>query len=204
MRSVVFIQARMSSRRFPGKVLAPFRGRPIIDHVVEAVRTALPDSRRVVLTSSQESDTPLATYLAAVGVSVFRGPLDDVFSRFRAALAEYRCDRFYRICADSPMLDPGSLRAVAAHAEEDWDVVTTIFPRTFPKGHNVELIRASTFNAVDHSSLSAEEREHPTTTFYRHPSRYRIFNVESGDPRRAEQNFCVDTVEDLARLERIA
>jgi hypothetical protein len=26
-------------------------------------------------------------------------------------------------------------------------------------------------------------------------------NVESGDPRLAEQNFCVDSIEDLRRLE---
>jgi spore coat polysaccharide biosynthesis protein SpsF len=41
----VFIQARMSSRRFPGKVLAPFRGHPIIWHVLERVAQALPTCR---------------------------------------------------------------------------------------------------------------------------------------------------------------
>ena len=29
-----FVQARMLSRRLPGKVLAPFRGQPVIRHVL--------------------------------------------------------------------------------------------------------------------------------------------------------------------------
>jgi spore coat polysaccharide biosynthesis protein SpsF len=197
-----FIQARMSSRRLPGKVLAPFRGQPLIDHVVAAVRQALPEVPCVVITSEHSTDGPLAAYLASAGVSVFRGPLDDVFGRFRAALQRHPCDLVYRVCADSPLLSGDSLRAVAAHAHEDWDLVTTIFPRTFPKGHNAELMRVATFLAVDEASLSPEEREHPTQVFYRNPQRYRILNVESGDPTLAQKNFCVDTVEDLVRLER--
>jgi len=37
----VFVQARMSSSRFPGKVLAPLFGRPLIQHVLAGVRQAL-------------------------------------------------------------------------------------------------------------------------------------------------------------------
>jgi spore coat polysaccharide biosynthesis protein SpsF len=197
-----FIQARMSSRRFPGKVLAPYRGRPLIDHVVEAVRTALPEVPCVVITSVDPTDAPLASYLSSVGVDVFRGPLENVFARFRAALADYPCDGVYRFCADSPMLNGDVIRAVSAHSSEGWDLVTTIFPRTFPKGHNAELIRVATFSTIPMDTLSAEEREHPTQAFYGHPQRYRILNVESGNPHLAQTSFCVDSVEDLTRLEK--
>jgi spore coat polysaccharide biosynthesis protein SpsF len=196
-----FIQARMSSRRFPGKVLAPFRGKPLIEHVVAAVRSALPEVPCLVVTSVHPTDAPLAAYLASIGVPSFRGPLDDVFGRFRAALAEHPCEQVYRFCADSPLLSGASIRAVAGHAAEPWDLVTTIFPRTFARGHNAELIRTATLAAIDPAGLSPEEREHPTQTFYRHPDRYRILNVESGDPSLAETSYCVDTVEDLMRLE---
>jgi spore coat polysaccharide biosynthesis protein SpsF len=192
----------MSSRRFPGKVLAPFRGKPLIDHVVGAVRDSLPHAPCVVLTSEHPTDTPLATYPASAGVEVFRGSLDDVFARFRAALEHFPCDQVYRICADSPLLDRDVLSRVAALAAEEWDLVTTIFPRTFPKGHNVELIRVRAFLSVQAADLSPEEREHPTRVFYDHSERYRIFNVESGDRSLAERNFCVDTVDDLWRLAR--
>src|SRR5437879_4590 len=124
----------MSSRRFPGKVLAPFRGRPIIWQVTRAVTQALPQTRLVVLTSNQTSDDPLAAYLSSEKIPVFRGPLDDVYERFRRGLQENPCDLVLRICADSPLLDGYLLRAVAARAERgDVDIVSTTFPkRTFP------------------------------------------------------------------------
>ena len=66
----VFVQARMSSRRFPGKVLAPFAGRPLIDHVLEQVAKALPRKRIVVATSTEPSDDPLVAYLRECGVKI--------------------------------------------------------------------------------------------------------------------------------------
>jgi spore coat polysaccharide biosynthesis protein SpsF len=197
----VFIQARMSSRRFPGKVLAPFRGRPIIWHVLDRVAQALPDSPRVVLTSTDASDDPLAAYLAQLGAECFRGPLDDVFERFRMAAVTHRAAWMLRVCADSPLLDARVLRAVVAAHDPTFDLVTTTARRTFPKGHNAELIRAATFASIDSAELDRDDREHVTRFLHRQPRRFQIKNVESGDPALANLELAVDTVEDLHRLE---
>lgn len=196
-----FVQARMSSRRFPGKVLAPFRGVPIIRHVVSAVQRGLPDVPVVVATSTEPSDDPLAAYLRTLDVEVFRGPLDRVFDRFRLCLAAHPCDWLLRVCADSPLLDPRVLRAVVAGAGAMPDLVTTTFPRTFPSGHNVELLRADTFTAIDLRELDSQDQEHLTRFYYQHPERFRIVNVDSGDARLADLDLTVDTLDDLARLE---
>jgi spore coat polysaccharide biosynthesis protein SpsF (cytidylyltransferase family) len=81
------------------------------------------------------------------------------------------------------------------------DLVTNVFPRTFPKGHSVELLNAGSFARLDSVLLSAEEQEHLTKVYYNHPERFRIVNVSSGDPALAAMNYCVDTLEDLRRLE---
>jgi spore coat polysaccharide biosynthesis protein SpsF (cytidylyltransferase family) len=190
----------MSSRRFPGKVLAPFRGRPIIWHVLDRVSRALPDVPRLVVTSTDPSDDPLAAYLAELGQPCFRGPLDDVLARF--LLAAEQCDARYvlRICADSPLLDAHVLTAVIAAHDPALDLVTTTWPRTFPKGHNAELINMTSLGAL--VDLDAEDREHVTRAFHRRPERFKIVNVESGDPSLAQLELAVDTIEDLHRLER--
>jgi spore coat polysaccharide biosynthesis protein SpsF len=197
----VFIQARMSSRRFPGKVLAPFRGRPIIWHVLERVRHALPDLPRVVLTSNDASDDPLAAYVEELGVGLFRGPLDDVRERFRIAAREFGAAWILRVCADSPLLDDRVLHAVVAAHDPTLDLVTTTAPRTFPKGHNAELIKASTLATLDPAELDADDREHVTRFLHRNPQRFRIRNVESGDPSLALLELAIDSIEDLHRLE---
>ena len=194
----------MSSRRFPGKVLAPFRGQPIIWHVVERVARALPESPRVVVTSTDASDDPLAAYVEHLGVACFRGPLNDVLERFRLAARARNAPWILRVCADSPVLDERVLHAVAGALDPSLDLITTTLRRTFPKGHNVELIKTSSLAALDAAELDADDREHVTRFFHRHPTRFAIKNVESGDPSLAEQNLAVDTLEDLQRLEASA
>lgn len=196
-----FVQARMSSRRFPGKVLAPLAGKPVVAHVLERVSEALPREHIVLATSDHRSDDPLAGYADALGFAVHRGDLEDVVARFQGSLRAHPCDWFFRICADSPLYDPGLMRRVASLAADDLDLVTNTFPRSFPKGRSVELVRAAAFAALEPTRLSPAQREHATAAFYDHAAKYRILNVPSGDPALAQESLVVDTLEDLARLE---
>jgi spore coat polysaccharide biosynthesis protein SpsF len=191
----------MSSRRFPGKVLAPFRGKPIIWHVLDRVTRAVPELPVTVVTSTDASDDPLAAYLASIGARSFRGPLDDVLDRFRLAAGEVGADWVLRICADSPLLDARVLQAVIGAHDRSLDLVTTTAPRTFPKGHNAELIRMAALAALPAGELDAADREHVTRFFHRNASRFRVKNVESGDPSLAALELAVDTIADLERLE---
>jgi len=203
-RTVAIVQARMSSDRFPGKMLAPFRGQPLIRHVVERARAAVPQEIPIVVaTSDSVSDDPLAAYAATLGISVFRGPLDDVFRRFLQCAEVYPCDWILRINGDSPFVSPAIVRRVLDGAG-DCDVVTTTFPRTFPRGLNVELIRLSAMQGIDPQSLNASDREHVTAFFYRHPKRFTIVNIASEDPLLSDCSVAVDTLDDLRRLERLS
>lgn len=198
-----FIQARMSSRRFPGKVLAPLNGQPIIMRVISQVAQIIPPEQITVATSIEQSDDPLASYLQQIGVSVYRGALDNVFERFQLCLKEYPCSWFFRVCADSPLLDSNLLKTMLPYASNDrTDLVTNVQVRTFPRGSSVEMINAATFARMDPNQLqSADEKEHVTKVFYNHPENFEIINIESGDPELAKVSWAVDTLEDLLRLE---
>lgn len=204
MPCVAFVQSRMSSARFPGKVLAPFRGKPIIDHVVEAVQRA--EVPVVVATSEERSDDPLAGYVVSRGGACFRGPLDDVLERFLRCSELHPCDWVIRICGDSPLLDPRVIRAVLRElpgaARDDVSLVTTTSPRTFPLGMNVEAVRLEALRALRAEPLTKDDCEHVTRFFHRHPERYRTRNVASGNAALAQLELAVDTVADLERIER--
>jgi spore coat polysaccharide biosynthesis protein SpsF len=197
----IFIQARMSSTRFPGKVLAPLQGRPLIAHLISAASQVVPPSRVAVLTSTENSDDPLACYANEIGVCVFRGALDDVLSRYQSCLRKYPCEWFFRVCADSPWIDPALLEIMLGHRDEAIDLITNVFPRTFPKGQSAELLKATTFAALEPNTLTREEKEHVTLPYYRRSNRFRIVNIRSSDARLAAQSFVVDTLDDLRQLE---
>ncbi|MCS6289221.1 MAG: NTP transferase domain-containing protein [Nitrospira sp.] len=207
MKTVVkaFVQARMSSRRYPGKVLAPFRGEAMIRHVLRAVEHTLSSEDIVVVTSVDASDDPLVRYIESMGMQVHRGSLDNVLARFMSGARDYPSDWIMRVNGDSPLLFPEVLRLVIPYAEGDTpDLVTTVFPRSFPKGQNVELIRVSTLQAIPMEDTTLSDQEHVTPFFYRQPDRFRIVNVESGDRRLAEVGLAVDTIEDFHRLEQLS
>ena len=198
----VFIQARMSSKRFPGKVLAPFNGIPILTCVIERVDRVIPLSRIVILTSTHQSDDPLVCYMQNAGISVHRGALENVFARFQSCLREYPCSWFFRICADSPRLDNAILQTMLIKNDKsDVDLITNVFPRTFPKGQSVEMLNTDTFAGIDLQGLTSEQQEHITRAYYEKPDEFKIINVESSDRSLATINFSVDTVEDLHRLQ---
>lgn len=192
----------MSSTRFPGKVLAPLCGQPIITHVILQVARVIPSDRITVATTSEQSDDPLASYVQDIGISIYRGPLDDVFTRFRLCLKEYPCTWFFRVCGDSPLLDCALLQTALSYGDrQDVDIVTNVFPRTCPIGKSVEMLKSATFAAIDSKRLTPEEKEHLTMVYYNHPTEFKIINIELEDPGLAEESFCVNTLEDLRRLE---
>ncbi|MFA4903568.1 MAG: NTP transferase domain-containing protein [Desulfobaccales bacterium] len=194
----------MSSERFPGKVLAPLGGKPIIARVIARVTQVIPSEMVVVATSQEESDDPLAYYLRGNGIQVFRGPLDNVFSRFQLCLREFPCTWFFRICADSPFLDSSLMQKIMNYCDRTQvDLVTNVFPRTFPPGRSLEMVNSKPFAAIDSANLTKEEQEHLTQVYYNHSDRFKIINLESGNPALAKESFSVDTIEDLKRLERV-
>jgi spore coat polysaccharide biosynthesis protein SpsF len=200
----VFIQARMNSQRFPGKVLAPFCGKPIIKWVTDAVESLFAKPQIFVLTSVEVCDDPLAAYLAQQGTQCFRGELDRVFCRFQACAERFPSMWILRISADSPLLDLDIIRSVVAFASDPMlDLVTTIFPRTFPKGLNAELIRTRSLIDINASELSSYELEHVTPYFYNHAEQFAIKNISSSRHYTADESFAVDTLDDYFRLSRL-
>lgn len=197
----VFVQARMSSRRFPGKMLSLAAGRPLIDWVLERIALAVESERITIATSTDCSDDPLADHVKALGYQVFRGELDNVAARFQACLREYPADWLVRICGDSPLLDPGLISGLARHCCPELDLVTNVQERTFPPGQSVEFINARTYEGIDTGSLSPMECEHLTQVFYRNSGRYRVRNIAGSDPSWRHQSYVVDTRADLEALE---
>lgn len=199
MSTNIFIQARMSSSRFPGKVLAPIHGKPLIQNVIDQVNKVQGIGGVVVLTSTEMTDDPLEAYLNTKGIKVFRGDLEDVVKRFKEALKTYPCDAFIRICADSPFIDPSLVQKfidIFQNYSDKVDLITNIFPRSFPKGQSVELMRSETFKKLTDHPLTPEQKEHVTKYFYDHSGSFNILNIKASKDLSG-LSFCIDEIKDL-------
>lgn len=201
MRIGAIIQARTSSRRLPGKVLATLAGKPLLEHLIAGLRQASEVDLFVLATSTERSDDPVAEFATSQGVLCHRGSLDDVAGRFRDAAEEHALDGFVRVNGDSPLLDYRLVdRAVRMFRDGEFDLVTNVLPRTFPTGQSVEVVDARFFAALYERFEDPEDLETVTPYIYRHRDRYRIGTFES-HPSYAGVRMAVDTEADLANVE---
>lgn len=197
------VQARMNSRRLPGKSLRPLCGKPMLQYVLENLAQLDELAETIVATSTDPSDDPIAEFCERVGTACFRGPLDNVAERFLQALRTHDLSAFVRISGDSPLLDPRLVaRAVALFAESAVDLASNVFPRTYPAGMSVEVVRSETFERVVPGLSDPGDREHVTSYFYRHAEQFRIGNFASEAPRR-DVHLAVDTPEQFEYVARI-
>ena len=105
MTTLGIIQARMGSTRLPGKVLRKLAGRTVLDRVVRAARNSGVLDDLVVATTTDPIDDAVEAECAAIGVACYRGPVDDVLTRFLGVLERHESDTIMRFTADCPLLD---------------------------------------------------------------------------------------------------
>ncbi|MEC9347246.1 MAG: NTP transferase domain-containing protein [Pseudomonadota bacterium] len=200
----VIVQARTGSQRCPAKVMRTVAGRRLIDYTLDALEHCRVARPLIVATSDDPLDDQLAAHCAARGVPVVRGPLHNVAARFGVVLDRFPVKAFVRVSGDSPLIDRRLVdRAVELYREGGADLVTNVYPRSFPKGQSVEVIDAAVFRAalagMDHPS----DQEHVTPFFYARPERYRIRNIEAETPA-GDVSMVVDTEEDFRRFREVA
>lgn len=196
------IQCRMTSKRFPGKALAPFLNKPLLEHVVNQIKKSEAHPSIILATSDDNSDDPVACYAKNLGLKVVRGSLIDVVDRFALALKSYNCDAFFRVCADSPLLLPNLFNhARSIYRDNPYDVVTNIFPRTYPVGMSVELIKTEAFLKMKQNILSRDEKEHLSKYFYNNPQSFKIHNIECNLSINQNLKLAVDEYNDIKKIE---
>ena len=198
MNTVAIVQARMSSTRFPGKVLAPLNGTPMIIQQLQRVTRATTVDRIVAATSSDPSDDPLAKVVAEAGYPVYRGSLTDVLDRFVGAGSEHQADVLVRITADCPLISPSVIdRVVAEFSASGADYASNTLEPTYPDGLDVEVFRTAALERIQQLPLDADEREHVTLGIYRHPELFTLHSVVDPSGDHSDLRWTVDTPEDL-------
>lgn len=206
MKIIAVVQARMSSTRFPGKMLAPVGP----DHVPLAVwvmrrAAAIPGLAGVVLaTSTDPGDDALAQAVTAAGHDVYRGSLDDVLARFLGAAQSRHADAAVRITGDCPLIDPAVVGVVVARfAAGGLAYASNVSPPSFPDGLDCEVVAVAALQAAASEATERHEREHVTPFVRERPGRFPAWNLAHKGPDLSELHWSVDRAEDLALVNTV-
>ena len=156
-------------------------------------------------TSSDRTDDSLAAVLTLHGVPVHRGPLDDVLARYAGALQAFGpAEVLVRLTADCPLADPEVIDSVIALRQDQGLDYASNTPahRTYPKGLDVEVMRAEVLLRAAEEAHDPYEREHVTPYLYRHPERFSQ-DFLSQDADEGEVRWTVDRPDDLEFVQAV-
>lgn len=206
-RVIAIIQARMSSTRLPGKVLLDLGGRPVLERMIERVKSAKNVTEMVVATTTDPSDDAIVELCQKLGTPVFRGSLPDVLDRYYQCALEYKADYVVRLTGDCPLIDPELIDEVIYglfDPPEDFSCnrLPPPFGRTFPIGLDVE---ACTFQALENAWKNATEkhqREHVMPYLYETHGKFLVIQLQN-DEDYGDMRWTLDTPQDLELLREV-
>jgi spore coat polysaccharide biosynthesis protein SpsF len=197
------VQARMSSTRLPGKVMADVCGEPMLALQLTRLRSATQVDGIVVATSTDAGDDAIADLVRDRGGDVYRGPLDDVLARFVGAIAGH-AGPIVRITADCPLIDPAVVDQVIAlfRATADCAYASNVEPRTYPIGLDVEVVDSDVLREVAADATEPSDREHVTWAIRRQLDHYRSATL-TNDRELGDVRWTVDDADDLAFVREV-
>lgn len=207
-RVLAILQARMSSSRLPGKVMAPILGQPMILRQIERLSRCKRVDVLMVATSDQPTDDPLAELLSRAGVRFFRGSLENVLDRYLRATEAYEQEmgavgHIVRLTADCPLTDPEIVDAVIdLHLASGAEYSGNAFDRTFPDGLDAEIMTRSTLSRLAFEASTPDDREHVTFGVNRRRASFLVRQLTQS-PDLSKLRWTVDTPHDLDFARRV-
>ncbi|KUK14345.1 MAG: glycosyltransferase family protein [Synergistetes bacterium] len=177
MRILGLIQARMGSKRLPGKVLAELDGRPLIFALLDRLRWSKRVDSFVVATTVLPEDDALVEVLRGKGFQVFRGHPIDVLDRFYKAASLLEANYIVRITADNPLTDPGLMdEAVMTALVKRADYVSFV---NLPLGVYPEVVSFKALERAYKEAKAPYQREHVTPYINESPDKFNLIFLET-------------------------
>ena len=192
----------MSSRRLPHKVLKKINNKSMLDLLIDRILLVFKKKNVIIATSRNKEDTKIKNYCSKRKIKCYRGSLNNVAKRFFNILSKSNHKYFLRISADSPFIDTKILKKMIKFSNsKDYDVITNIMIRSFPKGQSVEILKTKVFVKY-YNLFNTYEREHVTPFFYKNKTKFKIYNFKSKN-NLSNINMSVDTKKDFEKLKKI-
>jgi glutamate-1-semialdehyde 2,1-aminomutase/spore coat polysaccharide biosynthesis protein SpsF len=204
LTTLVILQARMGSKRLPGKVLLPIRGRKtVIAEIVERSR-AIAGIDGVICAIPDTIDCEeLAGAAQAAGAIVFRGSEKDVLDRYHQAARRHAADTIIRITGDCPLIDPylcGDL--IHFFRLSGADLAANDILHTWPVGLGCEVFTFASLERAAAEAKAPEEREHVSPFMLNHPD-MRVVGLVNLDGDYGHYRWTLDTMRDYEMIREL-
>jgi len=210
----IIIEARMDSKRLPGKVLLPIVGRPALELMIERLKHVRRVSEIIVATTKKKVDNSIANLAYKNGVRCYRGSENDVLKRVLEGAQFFNTDIIVEITGDNPLADPALVDSMISKFLElgssidflsnDVGCYNDNFKFEFPLGLNVKIFSTSILKDSESRAKHPVDREHVVNFILKNLDRYRVHNYKpQGLYFRPDIRFTMDYKEDYILIKHV-
>ena len=106
MNVIGIIQARLTSKRFPGKVLKKIGNMPMLEILIKRISFSKKLDKIIVVIPRSKKNKNLKIFLKKKKITYYEGDEKNVLQRYYFAAKEYSANIIVRITSDNPLVDP--------------------------------------------------------------------------------------------------
>lgn len=207
-KTVIVVQARMSSSRLPGKVMLPVLGKSLLYRMVERLQMVKNKVLVVIAASDDKADDIIEVEAAKMDLFCFRGNLNNVLDRHYQAAKITGATTVLKIPSDCPLIDPRIIDDVLDFYFKNpgvYDYVSNLHPATFPDGNDVEIMTMECLEKAWKEAGRPLELEHTTPYIWENPEKFKIGNVawNAGKDYSMSHRFTIDYEADYHFISRV-
>ena len=204
-RVVATVECRMTSTRLPGKVMMESCGKPLLAHLVERLKRVERLDEILLATTVNPDDEIIESLAGDLEIGCFRGSEEDVLQRVLQTIDSVSGDVLVEITGDCPLIDPDIVtQTLDLYLCNDCDYAANDLVPSFPLGMDVEVFSAELLRLADREGLTAEDREHVSWFFVRHPDRFRLLMLPAPPKLQwPDLRLTVDQHEDFLLIDAV-
>jgi spore coat polysaccharide biosynthesis protein SpsF len=192
----------MGSDRFPGKVLTPIGGTPVLKLIARRLSTSQKLEGIIIATSDLQQDDAIERLCMEEDIKCFRGSENDVLGRYALAAKGPMDRRIVRITADCPFVSGETLEPVLEQCELNPDFALITTKPDYPRGIDYEIVPFSILSEIDKRATEPSDREHIFNFIYGKPDEFKILRLPCPDTLAiVNREFLLDTPADLSSIE---
>lgn len=190
--SIIAIQARVSSTRFPQKVLQKICGSSLIEHLIKNLQRTSLAIYLLVPSQEREKFEFLNELVSILSVDC---DISDVLTRYVYCARITGAQNIIRVTGDNPATSIDCLLKCLQHHQNNKAHLTTMMG--IPYGAGVEVLSKNSIFMMDAYTQNPLQREHVCTFIYENPEKFAIYQLPALKEYQSDLRISVDTKEDL-------
>ena len=202
MKVGAIIQARVTSSRFPNKILEKIKGKTLVEILFKRIKKSKKINNIIFAIPKNHKQKKLKKILKSIGCDIYEGSEDDVLDRYYRAAKKYKLDLVVRLTADGPLYDPMLIDQIIDEAiKKNYDFVSNIYPPSFPDGLDCSVIKLKALKIAWNRATKKSDREH-IVGFFKNNKKFKKSNISHTEDL-SNCRWTIDEPEDLVVLKNI-